>query len=186
MKQSFGRISTPFAVLALALAFSTPTLAAQSALVGKLKQDGTIQIFPNRFQDNFADGTPVAKIETTRTDGIVRIHRRSAEGCHVESTQLEIAAATSPDGSHALWEVNSHPISLIRCEDNGCADEFTYGAWTAACGDFGSVEPYIIKCVCIRKNFDQVIGQAGDYCQQRFWSISIWDLRDWILPQFVE
>jgi hypothetical protein len=185
MKQPF-RIALFFAALALPLALASPVLAAQSALVAKLKQDGTIQILTNRFQDHFADGTPVAKIETKTSDGITTILRRSADGCLQESTQMEFGVTPLGDGSRPGWIVTSHTLTVIRCEDNGCAEEFTEGAWTASCGDFGTVEPYIIKCICIRRNFDQVIGESGNWCKQRFFGTSIWDLNHWVLPQFVQ
>lgn len=185
MKQTF-RIALFLAALALPLAAASAAHAGQSALVGKLKQDGTIQLYTNRFQSHFADGTPVAKIEAKRTDGIVRVERRSADGCLVEMTELEMNPIAGPDGSHPLWEVTANPLSIFRCRDNGCAEEFTEGAWTAACGDFGSVEPYIIKCICIRKNFDQVIGESGDWCKRGFTIIVVWDLEDWILPNFIQ
>jgi hypothetical protein len=186
MTIAFRRAFFTLAVLALPLALPSTVLAAQSALVAKLKQDGTIQVLTNRFQQHFADGTLVAKIETTRTDGSARIHRRSADGCLTETTLLVFGEGPLPDGSRPGWIFTSHPLSIFRCEDNGCAEEFTYGAWTASCGDFGSIPEYTIKCVCIRKNFDQVIAQGGDYCQQRFTGISVWDLTDWILPGFIQ
>lgn len=185
MKQPF-RIALFFATLALPLAAASTAHAAQSAIVGKLKQDGTIQLYANRFQDHFADGTPVAKVEAKKTDGIVRIERRSADGCLVESTQLDVLA-TTPDGWHPLSATTAHPLSLFRCMDNGCAAEFTEGVWTAACGDFGSVEPYVIHCICIRNNgTDQIIGESGDYCRRFVKIVLIWDLLDWIHPPFVQ
>jgi len=100
-------------------------------------------------------------------------------------TDLEIGPATNPDGSHPIWEVTANPLSIFRCRDNGCRQEFTTGAWTASCGDFGSVEPYVIHCICIRKNFDQVIGEQGDWCKRGFTVIDIWNLEDWVLPEFI-
>jgi hypothetical protein len=185
MKQPF-RIALLFAALVLPLAVASAAHAGQSALVGKLKQDGTIQLYTNRFKNHFADGTPVAKIEAKRTDGTVRVERRSADGCLAEMTELEVNPIASADGSHPLWQATEDPLTIFRCQDNGCAEEFTEGAWTAACGDFGAVEPYIIKCICIRTNFDQVIGEGGDWCRRLFWVVIIWDLEDWILPQYIE
>jgi len=180
------RLAVSLAAVVWPLALASAASAAQSALVGKLQQDGTIRLYTNRFQDHFADGTPVAKIDTTRTNGIVSIQRRSADGCHFEMTEVDIDPNPGPDGSHPLWEVTAHPLSVFRCEDNGCAETFTDGAWTAACGDFGAVEPYILKCVCIRKNSDEVVGELGDYCKKSFSGLSVWDLTDWVLPQFVQ
>ena len=182
----FRRVSLAFASLALSLAVASPLLAAQSALVGKQKADGTIQLYLNRFQDHFADGTLVAKIEATQKDGVTRLVRRSADGCLVEMSAVEIGPVANPDGSHPIWQVTSTPLSIFRCRDNGCAEEFTEGVWTASCGNFGSVEPYVIHCICLRKSTDQVIGEPGDWCTRGLTSISIWDLHSWILSQFIQ
>jgi hypothetical protein len=185
MKLVFRRVSLAFASLAVALAFASPVLAAQSALVGKQKADGSVQLYLNRFLDHFADGTPVAKIEAAQKDGATQLIRRSADGCQVEISEATIGPL-GPDGSRPIWQVTANPLSLFRCRDNGCAEEFTEGAWTASCGDFGSVEPYVIHCICIRKNFDQVIGEEGDWCKRGLTSTSVWDLHSWILSQFIQ
>lgn len=72
------RIALFCAAAASTLALTPTVHAAQSALVGRIKSDGTIQLFTNRFQTHFVDGTPVAKIEATRVYGVVHVHRRSA------------------------------------------------------------------------------------------------------------
>jgi len=179
------RVSLAFASLAVPLALASPLLAAQSALVGKQKADGTVQLYLNRFQDRFDDGTPVAKIEATQKDGVTQLLRRSADGCLVEMSEVTIGPVANPDGSHPIWQVTANPLSIFRCRDNGCRQEFTTGAWTASCGDFGSVEPYVIHCICIRKNFDQVIGEQGDWCKRGFTVIDVWQLEDWVLPEFI-
>lgn len=186
MSFAFRRVSLALASLALPLALASPALAAQSALVGKQKADGSIQLYLNRFQSHFADGTPVAKVEATQKDGVTSLVRRSADGCLVEISEVELDPATSPDGSHPIWQVTANPLSIFRCRDNGCAEEFTEGVWTASCGNFGSVEPYVIHCICIRKSTDQVIGESGDWCKRGLTSISVWDLHSWILSQFIQ
>jgi hypothetical protein len=173
------RITTLAAGL-LALAAARDALA-ESALVGKLKQDGTIQVYQNRFLPSFPDGTPVATIEAAPAEGGPRLTRASADGCLAETTVLRIAEAPAPDGSRALWAVDVNPIILKRCYDDGCIAEFDYGAWDAKCEDISN-----LTCVCVRRNFDQVVVHTQGYCK-RFQSIvDVWDLDDWVLHQFVQ
>jgi hypothetical protein len=165
----------------VALSVASTALAGESALVGKLKQDGTIQVYQDRFQPAFPDGTRVASIAATPAEGGPRLTRASSDGCLAETTVLRVATTAAADGSRALWAVDLNPILLKRCYDDGCKAEFDYGAWDANCEDFGDV-----KCACVRRNFDQVIVQTQGYCKRFQTIVDIWDLDDWVLPEFVQ
>ena len=78
------RITTLAAGL-LALSVAAGAFAGESAIVGRLKQDGTIQVFKDRFQPKFPDGTPVASITAAPAEGGPRLKRASADGCRRRS-----------------------------------------------------------------------------------------------------
>ncbi|MET0552979.1 MAG: hypothetical protein ABW221_08075 [Vicinamibacteria bacterium] len=174
------RITTLAAGL-LALAAASDAFAGESALVGRLKQDGTIEIDKGRFLPGFPDGTPVATIEATPAAGGPRLTRASSDGCLAETTVLRVAATAAADGSRGLWAVDWHPIQLKRCYDDGCQAEFDHGAWDAKCEDIST-----FTCVCVRRNFDQVIIETQGYCKRFQTLVDVWDLDDWVFPQFVQ
>ena len=174
------RITTLTAGL-LALSVASGAQAGESALVGRLKQDGTIQVYKNRLLPTFPDGTPVATIEAAPAPGGPKLTRAAADGCLAETTVLHIAEATAPDGSRGLWAVDWHPIELRRCYDNGCKAEFDLLPWSASCSNEAS-----LGCVCKRSKTDLVIFELGGYCTRFQMTIPTWDLDDWFHPQFVQ
>jgi hypothetical protein len=174
------RITTLAAGL-LALSFASGAVAGESALVGRLKQDGTIQVYKDRFLQAFPDGTAVATIEATPAAGGPRLTRASTDGCRAETTVLVVAAAPAPDGSRPLWAVDWHPIVARRCYDDGCKAEFDHLPWDAGCMVDAS-----LGCVCRRTNTDQVIFETGGYCRPFQVNVPAWDLDDWFHPQFIQ
>jgi hypothetical protein len=165
----------------LALSAASDALAGESALVGRLKQDGTIQVYQDRFLKTFPDGTPVATVEATPAPGGPKLTRAAADGCLTETTVLRIAEAPAPDGSRGLWAVDWHPVLLTRCYDDGCKAAFDEGAWDAKCEKIAQY-----PCACVRRNFDQVIVYPQGYCKRFQFDIPIWDLDDWFPPQFIQ
>jgi hypothetical protein len=173
--------SIVLSVAALSLGIAAPAFG-QTAQVGYIRADGSIQLFKNRLQQHFADGTPVAKIESSDVDGFPRLYRWAADGCRGESTLLQIGDPVS-EGIRPVFIFESHPIELYTCEDRGCEAEFAEPGWyTAKCGPLGDY-----KCICVKKNLsgDVVIGILGDYCKRVFNVHFGWNLADWVLPQFI-
>ena len=82
----------------LALSVASGALAGESALVGRLRQDGTIQVYQDRFLKAFPDGTPVATIEATPAPGGPKLTRAAADGCLTETTVLRVAESPAPTG----------------------------------------------------------------------------------------
>jgi hypothetical protein len=179
MKGLFPR-TVALLTLAALVALATPALA-ESAYVGTVDAAGNVQLYLNRFRSTFADGTPVARVEAKTTDGYTRVYRWAADGCRGESTLLKIGDGALGGDLHPVWLVTAHPLDLYRCEDRGCAEEFTDQLWTAACGDF---DP--IKCMCIRKKGDLVTGEQGDWCKRILKGSTVWDLGSWTFPQFIQ
>lgn len=173
------RITTLAAGL-LALSVASGASAGESAVVGRLRPDGTIQVYKDRFQPAFPDGTPVASITATPAEGGPRLTRAAADGCLTETTVLVISEAPAPDGSRGLSAVDWHPVLLTRCYDDGCKAEFDGGAWDAKCERIAQ-----FPCACVRRNFDQVIVHPQGYCKRFQFDLPIWDLDDWILPPWV-
>ena len=165
----------------LVLAAASGALAGESALVGRLKQDGTIQLYKDRFLPKFPDGTPVATIEATPAEGGPKLTRATSDGCLAQTTALVIAEAPAADGSRGLWAVDWRPIAVRRCYDNGCKAEFDHLPWEAGC-----VVDASFGCVCRRDKTDLVIFETGGYCRPFQVNVPVWDLDDWFHPQFIQ
>ena len=175
------RLIVPF-IAAVSLGITPPAFAGQSAQVGHMNADGSTQLYRNRLQPRFADGTPVAKVEFSDVNGFPRLYRWAADGCRGESVLLEIGDSVIPEGTRPIWVLTAHPIELYTCEDSGCEAEFAEPGWyTAKCGPLGE-----FKCTCVKKNLsgDVVIGILGDYCKRIFNMRFGWNLADWVLPQW--
>jgi hypothetical protein len=103
--------------------------AQQSAVIGYVKEDGSIQLYKNRLKQQFADGVPIATFKVTDADGFPRLTRLAANGCRAESAQLHIGDIVIGDGPRPVTILTGHPIQLYTCEDRGCEAEFAEDGW---------------------------------------------------------
>ncbi len=102
------RLSTlPFtALLLLGLALAPSTLAEPTAMVGKVLP-GALEIHEWKFQSHFPDGTPIAEITQSVSDGIALIHLKAADSClEVTFAAKGIAGAAKSNPSGQLSNVD--------------------------------------------------------------------------------
>jgi hypothetical protein len=168
--------------LSLCLASVPPALAQTSAVVGQRNADGSFQVYRQRFQPTFADGTPVARVEIRDVDGFVRVARWAADGCRGESTLARIGIGLG-DGPQPVIILTSQPLELLSCEDRGCAEQHGSPHYTTACGRIGD-----IRCACVKKNDtgDNVIIYTDGTCALEFRSLWDWRLDSWIRSAFLQ
>lgn len=174
MLQKFN-ISLPIAaLLTLSLALGAQATAEEYAVVGHVNDDGSFELYEDRFQETFADGTPVARVEVTEAGGFVRVSRWADNGCRGEATTVH----AGPRGT--LVVSSATVLDLYKCVDDGCQARF---GELAFCGD---IETLGVKCKCIRLDPDSTsIIANGDYCKRSVSALTIWDLLDWILPHYI-
>ena len=170
--------------LLMGLAVDGAASAQEVARVGHLKTDSSVVLYLERFQDQFADGTPVARIEASAGDGFVRVSRWAADGCRGESTLLHVGSALPQSGASSLWIASSAVIDLFDCKDTGCAQRFSKpGQTVAICG---SVSGATCKCIETNLSGDNVtIHMDQGYCRLAFNSIALGSLAEWIRPGFI-
>jgi hypothetical protein len=111
------------------LASASGAFAAQRAEIGIVASDGTVQLYRDRFQEQFPDGTAVAEVRASISNGFLQLIRK---GFNAKNACLQhVTRVVDAYGSHLssltpgqqLYLPELVPVEISACNDSGCADE---------------------------------------------------------------
>jgi hypothetical protein len=179
-----GRLSIMAAAL---LAWAGGALAAERAEIGIVTADGTVQLHRERFQEQFPDGTAVAEVRASISNGFLQLTRK---GFDANNACLQhITRVVDAYGSHIstlnpgdrLYLQDLVAVDVDDCNDSGCADEI------GAPSRCNITEKSGNRCRCHVRGPDQEVFIASD--ESLCWSLKdrIYDaLSHWVRLSFIQ
>jgi len=183
-RSHFGRLI----IMALAMLGSAgAAVAAQRAEIGVVAADGNVQLFRDRFQENFPDGTAVAEVRAAISNGFLQLTRKGFDAknaCRQHVTRVVDAlgqpvTSLNPGQSLYLWEFLA--VEVSDCNDSGCADDIPAPSKCNITEKSGN------RCRCHVRGPDHeiFISPNEDLCWSLLDRIEA-DLSQWVRFSFIE